>query len=145
MAKKRVFLDECCGEDLRSCFPPKAHVFTAKDLGVTGKEDTKVIDKAITRHCLIVTVNKDFLDYYRSHPLRQGKKATFFYGLIFLKFSQSLTKKQQLGNALRSIAWEESRQHDDLIVVSASGKTKHERLCHTDCAAEFSKDQPDWT
>jgi hypothetical protein len=33
MAKKRVFLDECCGEDdLQDCFPSKAHVYRAKNL-----------------------------------------------------------------------------------------------------------------
>jgi hypothetical protein len=48
MAKKRVFLDECCGDDgLKSCFPGKAHVYVATDFGVRGKEDTAVIDKAI--------------------------------------------------------------------------------------------------
>jgi predicted nuclease of predicted toxin-antitoxin system len=145
MAKKRVFLDECCGEDLKTCFPPKAHVYTAKDLGVTGKEDTKVIDKAIARGCLIVTVNKDFLDYYRIHPSRRGKNGRFFFGLIFLKHSQTLTRQEQLRIALRSTAWEESRQHDDLIMVSAEGKTKHERLCHPECAAEFPKDQTEWS
>ena len=42
MAKKRVFLDECCGEDdLKDCFPAKTHVYTAKDFGVSGKKTPK--------------------------------------------------------------------------------------------------------
>jgi hypothetical protein len=60
MAKKRVFFDECCGDDdLKTCFPVKSHVYVAADFGVRGKEDTTVIDRAIDRRCLIVTVNKD--------------------------------------------------------------------------------------
>jgi predicted nuclease of predicted toxin-antitoxin system len=75
--KKRVFLDECCGE-VGSVFGTKAHVYTAKDLGVTGKEDPRVIDKAIDKKCLIVTVNKDFVGYYRNHRRRNGKNGEFF-------------------------------------------------------------------
>ena len=97
MAKKRVFLDECCGEDdLKDCFPSKAHVYRAKDFGVSGKEDPAVIDHAIKRGCLIVTVNKDFIDYYRNHTFRKGKNSTFFYGLIFLKASKSMSRQTQL-------------------------------------------------
>ncbi len=47
MAKKRVFLDECVS-DLGHVFGAKAHVYTARDLGVRGKEDTRVIEKAFT-------------------------------------------------------------------------------------------------
>jgi hypothetical protein len=36
MAKKRVFLDECCG-DLRTVFGAKARVYTAAELGVLKK------------------------------------------------------------------------------------------------------------
>jgi hypothetical protein len=104
-----------------------------------------VIEKAITKRCLIVTVNKDFLDYYRNHASRRGKKGVYFYGLIFLKASKSMTKKDQLKRALKAVAWDESRDHDDLILVSAEGKTKHERLCHPECAAEFSADQTEWS
>jgi hypothetical protein len=46
--KKRVFLDECCSDsNLASVFGPKAHVYTAKDLGVAKKKDPIVIDKAV--------------------------------------------------------------------------------------------------
>jgi len=145
MAKKRVFLDECCGEDdLRTCFPAKAHVYVAADFGVRGKEDPKVIDEAIKRGCLIVTVNKDFVDYYRDHTRRKGKNGTYFYGLIFLKPSKIMTRREQLQTALKEIAWGETRDHDDLIFVSAEGKTRHERLCHPECAAKFPADQQDW-
>jgi hypothetical protein len=142
--KKRVFLDECCSE-LRSAFGPKAHVYTAKDLGVAGKEDTPVIEKAFAKKCLIVTANKDFLDYYRNHPRRKGKNGQYFYGLIFLKHSKQFTRKRQLQIALTDIAWEDTRQHDDLIRVSATGQTKHERLCHPSCAAEFAKEEARWS
>lgn len=146
LAKKRVFLDECCGEDdLKDCFPTKAHVYGAKDFGVSGKEDPTVIDHAIKRGCLIITVNKDFIDYYRNHALRKGKNGTFFYGLIFLKTSKIMSRQAQLKTALKEIAWTESRRHDDLIFVSAEGKTKHERLCHPECAAVFPPDQTEWS
>jgi hypothetical protein len=146
MAKKRVFLDECCGEDdLKDCFPAKAHVYVAKDFGVRGKEDPKVIDRAIKRGCLIITVNKDFVDYYRDHAFRKGKNGTFFYGLIFLKPSKIMSRQMQLRSALKDIDWEDTRRHDDLIFVSAGGKTRHARLCHLECAAEFPADQTEWT
>ena len=146
MAKKRVFLDECCGEDdLKDCFPAKAHVYKAGDFGVRGKEDPTVIDHAIKRGCLIITVNKDFIDYYRNHPLRKGRNGTFFYGLIFLKPSNIMSRQAQLKSALKEIAWTETREHDDLIFVSAECKTRHQRLCHPECAAEFPVDQTGWS
>src|ERR1039458_3505588 len=118
--KKRVFLDECCGE-LVSVFGSKAHVYTAADLGVTGIEDPRVIDKAFEKKCMIVTVNIDFVDYYRNHPSRRGKHGTYFYGLIFLKHSNLLPRRKQLEIAMRGIAWDDTRQHDDLIRVAADG------------------------
>jgi len=143
MAKKRVFLDECCN-DPGKVFGNKAYVYKAKDLGVAGKEDPRVIDKAVALKCLIVTVNKDFLEYYRNHASRKGKKGSFFYGLIFLKPSKQLTREKQLKMAVKDMAWDESRMHDDLVMVSATGKTKHERLCHEQCAKEFPKEQGEW-
>jgi hypothetical protein len=143
MAKKRVFLDEC-NQDLGHVFGGKAIVYTARDLGATGKEDTRVIDMAFKRKCLIVTVNKNFVDYYYNHPRRKGKRGTYFYGLIFLKPSKQLTREKQLRLALKTMEWEDTRQHDDLIRVSATGKTRHERLCHPECAAEFPKEQGEW-
>jgi hypothetical protein len=145
VAKKRVFLDECCGEDgLKTCFPMKSHVFVAVDFGVPGKEDPAVIDRATKRGCLIVTVNKDFVEYYSDHIRRKGKHGTFFYGLIFLKPSKIMTRREQLLAALKDIDWNDTRKHDDLIYVSAEGKTRHIRLCHPDCAAEFPADQGEW-
>ena len=141
MPKKRIFLDECC-QDLKSSFAVKSHVYTAKELGLLGKEDTKVIDKAIEKRCLIVTVNKDFLDYYRDHAMRRQHR--WGYGLIFLKPSKTLTKQEQLKRAIDDMAWKDTRDHDDLVMVSATGLTKHERLCHPACAAEFPKDETEW-
>jgi hypothetical protein len=40
MARKRVFLDECVS-DLGRVFGPKAHVYTARDLGVAGEGDLR--------------------------------------------------------------------------------------------------------
>jgi hypothetical protein len=146
VAKKRVFLDECCGEDsLKACFPGKAHVYVAADFGVRGKEDPTVIDQAIKRGCLIITVNKDFVDYYRNHVRRRGRNGMYFYGLIFLKPSKTKTRREQLQVALKEIAWADTREHDDLVYVSAEGKTRHERLCHPECAAEFPADQTEWS
>jgi hypothetical protein len=144
--KKRIFPDECCDEDdLKDCFPSKAHVYRAKDFGVQGREDPTVIDHAIRRGCLIITVNKDFIDYYRNHVYRKGENGTFFYGLIFLKPSRTMSRHAQLKAALREIAWAETRQHDDLVFVSADGRTKHQRLCHPEYAAAFPADQTEWS
>jgi len=93
---------------------------------------------------MIVTVNDDFVDYYRNHPRRRRKNGQYFYGLIFLKHSNQLPRKKQLEIAMRDIAWNETRQHDDLIRVSADGRTRHERLCHAECAKEFPKWETDW-
>jgi hypothetical protein len=146
MAKKRVFFDECCTDErLKTCFAPKTHFSSAKDVGVRGKEDTRVIDKAISKKCMIITVNKDFVGYYRDHPFRKRRnKPSFFYGLIFLRPSKLISRVEQLRRALRDIAWEETRQHDDLVFVDARGRTKHARLCHPECAKEFPADQLDW-
>jgi hypothetical protein len=58
--------------------------------------------------------------------------------------SKIMTRREQLQAALRNIAWNDTRQHDDLIYVSAEGKTRHIRLCHPECAAEFPADQGEW-
>ena len=138
-----MFLDECNG-DLGHVFGPRDHVYTARDFGVTGREDLRVIDEAVKRKCLIVTVNKDFLPYYRHHPMRRGKRGVYGYGLIFLKPSKKLTREQQLRRAIRALEWDDTRQHDDLVLVSADGRTKLERLCHPQCAAEFPEEQGTW-
>ena len=38
-----------------------------------GGLKAKAIDAAVRKKCSIITVNKDFLDYYRDHPMRKGK------------------------------------------------------------------------
>lgn len=37
------------------------------------------------------------------------------------------------------IAWTDTRDHDDLVTVYADGTSRHERLCHPECAQEFEK------
>lgn len=141
MAKKRVFLDEQLEHELKTVFGPKDHVYTAKDFGVTGAQDPRVIDKAVRAKCLIVTADKNFVQYYKNHPLRKRKGAPFFYGLILLKHSNQLPRKEQLRRALKEVAWGETRDHDDLITVYADGHTGHERLCHPGCAKEFAESE----
>jgi len=143
MARKRIFLDEC-NSDLGHVFGPKAHVYTAKDFGISGKEDPRAIDAAVKRKCSIVTVNRDFLDYYRDHPMRKGKWGKYGYGLIFLKPSKQLTRDEQLRRGIRALEWDDTREHDDLVWVSADGRTRLERLCHEECAKEFPKEQQEW-
>src|ERR1035437_9654975 len=126
MARKRSFLDECnngLGHGVRA----KDHVYTAKDFGISGKEDPRAIDAAVKRKCSIVTVNKDFLDYYRDHPMRKGKWGKYGYGLIFLKPSKLLARDEQLRRGIRALEWDDTREHDDLVWVSADGRTRLER------------------
>jgi hypothetical protein len=130
--------------DLGCVFGPKDHVYTARDFGISGAEDVRAIDEAVKRRCMIVTVNKDFVQYYRDHPMRNGKSGKYGYGLIFLKPSKSLTREQQLRAAIRAIKWDDTRDQDDLVCVSADAKTRLERLCHPECAAEFPADQMEW-
>ena len=145
MPKKRIFLDECNGDrSLRCVFGPKDHVFTAQDFGIQGKNDPKVIDAAVRQKCTIVTVNRDFVDYYRDHPMRNGKRGKYGYGLIFLKPSKALTRVEQLRRGVRALEWEDTRDHDDLVWVSADGRTRLERLCHGECAKEFPREQTEW-
>ena len=124
-----------------ACAEPVVRV----DLGAAGIEDPRVIDKAVHAKCLIVTANKDFVDYYRGHPLRKGSKLPYFYGLIFLKPSKRLSRPEQLKRALKEIAWAETRDHDDLVTVYSDGHTKHERLCHPECARELAEEEGEIT
>jgi hypothetical protein len=105
-------------------FGPKDHVFTAEDFGIRGKKDPKVIDAAVEKKCTIVTVNKDFVDYYRDHPMRKGRWGKYGYGLIFLKPSKQLTREEQLRRGIFALEWEDTRDHDDLVWVSADGRTR---------------------
>jgi hypothetical protein len=60
MAKKRVFLDECCGEDdLRDCFPSKAHIYRANDFGVRGKVFPLLL-------CLPLSIPTTYIGRWRS-------------------------------------------------------------------------------
>jgi len=143
MARKRIFLDEC-NSDLGHVFGTKDHVYTAKDFGISGKEDPRAIDAAVKRKCSIVTVNRDFLDFYRDHPMRKGKWGKYGYGLIFLKPSKQLTRDEQLRRGIRALEWDDTREHDDLVWVSADGRTRLERLCNEECAKEFPKEHQKW-
>jgi hypothetical protein len=60
------------------------------------------------------------------------------------KPSKRLTREQQLRIAVRALEWDDTREHNDLVRVSAEGKTRLERLCHPECAAEFPTDQTEW-
>ena len=118
------------------------HVYTARDCGIAGKEDPQATDEAVRRKRSIVTVNKDFLQYYRDHPMRKGKWGKYGSGLIFLKPSKQLTLAEQLRRGVRSLAWGDTREHDDL--AWADGRRRLERLGHEECAAEFPKEQREW-
>jgi hypothetical protein len=50
-----------------------------------------------------------------------------------------MSRRKHLRNALEAIEWENTRGRDDL--ASARGRTRHERLCHEECAAEFPVEQ----
>ena len=144
MAKKRVFLDECCGDDgLKSCFPSKASSFVAADFGLRGKEDPPSSIRLSRKNASSSQSTKISWTIPQTPP-RKGRKLPFFYGLIFLKASKVKTRREQLQAALKAIDWGDTRDHDDLIFVSAQGKTRHERLCHPECAAEFPADQGEW-
>ncbi len=133
--RKRVFLDEQLTSELGAVFGTKAHVYTVNDFGISGAADPRVIDQAVAKKCLIVTANADFVEYYRNHIGR--KSGAFYYGLIYLHASGDFTRKMHLEKALKETAWIETRRHDDLITVFSDGRTRHERLCHPGCAAEF--------
>src|SRR5258708_17909484 len=134
MPKLRVLLDENLGANVEKAFSKKVPVYTVTDFGVRRAEDRIVIEKAVAKKCLIVTANKDFVDHYKKHHWRDGRDGRFFYGLIFLKHSTTLTRLQQLKRAAKKINY----LHDDLITVSATGAVKCERLCGFDCASEHA-------
>ena len=76
--------------------------------------------------------------------MRKGKWGIYGYGLIFLKPTKKLTRDEQLRRGIRSLEWDDTREHDDLVWVSADGRTRMERLCHKECAEEFPKEQREW-
>ena len=124
MARSRVLLDEDIPDALRTVFPRKTQVSTVAEIGFSGKEDRLVIEEAVRLKSLIVTADKDFVPAYRKHDWRKGKDGRFFWGLIFLKPSKTLTQSEQLKIAIKAI----DRQYDDIITVSATGRIHGERV-----------------
>lgn len=81
MARKRVLLDECVGrEEQASLFGRKAHVYTACDLAVTGKEDPTVIIRAIEKGALLLRWTR-----FPMETLRTARAALTW--ALFLGFS----------------------------------------------------------
>ncbi len=128
MAKLRVLLDEDVRIDVKSAFAKKITVYTVPSLGISGADDTFVIEQAVTKKCLIVTANKDFVPAYTNHEWRKGRDGRHFYGLILLKHSTTMSQLAQLKLAIKQI----DHRHDDLLTVSATGEVKRERLCEHD-------------
>jgi len=124
LAKLRVLLDEDIPDDLKYLFPKKTQVYTVAGLGLSGMEDRLVIEEAVHKRCLIVTANKDFVPEYRNHDWRKGKDERFFWGLIFLKASKSMTQSDQLKRGIKAI----NPRYDDIITVSATGHITRERI-----------------
>jgi hypothetical protein len=124
VANLRVLLDENLSPELRKLFRTKVPVHTVADWGMSGAEDVRVIEEVVLRKCLIVTANWDFVDFYRNHEWRRGKDWRYFYGLIFLKHSNSLTQAEQLKLAIRHI----TADHDNLLTVSPTGQVTVENL-----------------
>lgn len=138
--RKRVLLDEHLSAGLGDAFGPRDYVHLAKDVGLEGQPDDKVIDYAIAHGCLIITNDEKLVEQYRSDQRRRTKRGMgFFYGLIYLRADTEASRKRHLTAALREIAWSETRQHDDLIIVGRDGKIEHFRLCHRECAAEYDR------
>lgn len=119
-----MLLDEDVRVDVRTAFPSKIQVHTVASLGISGAEDTFVIGEAIARRCLIVTANKDFVPAYRNHEFRKGRDRRYFWGLIFLKYSTTMSQLEQLKRAVREIDYE----NDDILTVSSTGIVVRERL-----------------
>jgi len=69
MARKRIFLDEC-NSNLGHVFAPKDHVYTAKDFGITGKDDLKAIDVAVEGRRLTLLATVAFAG--RENQIRRG-------------------------------------------------------------------------
>ena len=138
--KKRILLDEHLSERVGELFGSKDHVYLAEKSGLGGRPDTEVIDFAIKKKCLIITSDEKFVETYRTHPARRSRRGPrFFYGLIFVRAASELLRRRHIAEALAEIAWDQTRRHDDLIVISRDGRSTHERLCHPECAAEFGK------
>jgi predicted nuclease of predicted toxin-antitoxin system len=135
LGKLRALLDEDIPDDLKSLFPKKTQVYTVAGLGLSGIEDRLVIEEAVHKKCLIVTANKDFVPEYRDHEWRKGKDGRFFWGLIFLRASKSMTQSDQLKRGIKAI----NPQYDDIITVSATGHISRERMKGHDLKKETAR------
>jgi predicted nuclease of predicted toxin-antitoxin system len=124
VAKLRVLLDEDIPPELEAAFPRKTQVYTVAGLGMSGAEDIAVIEEAVSKKCLIVTANRDFVPVYRNHEWRTGRDRRYFWGLIFLKNSNTMSKLEQLKRAIKAI----DNQFDDILTVSSRGLVTRERL-----------------
>ena len=67
-------------------------------------------------------------------PSSEGVYADVMNEIPKVVFSKTLTRAE----------WKDTRDHDDLVWVSAEGKTRLERLCHEECAKEFPEEQTEW-
>ena len=82
MAKLRVLLDEDVRIDVKSAFAKKIQVHTVPSLGISGADDMFVIEEAVTKKCLIVTANKDFVPANRNHEWRKGAATEDIFGVL---------------------------------------------------------------
>jgi predicted nuclease of predicted toxin-antitoxin system len=135
VAKLRVLLDEDIADELKDAFPRKIQVYTVAGLGMSGAEDIAVVEEAVSKKCLIVTANKDFLPVYKNHDWRRGRDRRYFWGLIFLKNSNAISKLEQLRRAIKEIDY----QFDDILTVSSTGLVTRERLDGRDTLPNHSK------
>jgi hypothetical protein len=119
-----VLLDEDVRIDVKTAFAAKVQVHTVPSLGISGADDTFVIEEAVARKCLIVTANKDFVPAYRNHEWRKGRDRRYFWGLVFLKHSTTISQLQQLKLAIKEI----NHEYDDILTVSSGGFVTRERL-----------------
>lgn len=140
--RRRVLLDEHLSPDIASVFGQRAYVHIAAEVGLAGKPDSDVIDYAIAKGCMIITNDAGLVQQYKSDPRRRTKRGLgFFWGLIYVRAETNEERKRHIAKALKEIAWQESRRHDDLIVISRDGETEHFRLCHPECAAALDKQE----
>jgi hypothetical protein len=117
--RRRVLLDEHLGDSVEELFGPRAFVHIAKDVGLESKPDQALIDYAINRKCLIITNDEGLVERYKAHPSRRAKHRglNFFYGMIYVRADTEFSRKRHIAQALKKIAWDETRRHDDLIIL----------------------------
>lgn len=138
--KKRVLLDEHIAGEIGTLFGAKAHVYEAAKVGLSRKPDDQVIDFAIDRKCFIVTNDQEFVETYRQHPRPRSRRGPhFFYGLMLVRAHEPETQARHVRKALAETMWDQTRQHDDVIIIDRDGNTHHVRLCHPECAKEYEE------